>query len=288
MKKLITVIFLLFIITSSFAQFKIRDSNLKCIKTKGIVSLISEPVYVASNEQNNPKFIFGTATVAGIALPYIFKYGNSILTKATSKKVEDYTFEIEALNPQAINFSNLQDSLAVIKIENHFYLKGAIEKQSMATYDFDFSVTDNFLTVTLSNITENFTPVKIHKNYDFVLSNFDISINALIKQELEDKLPAQQKIIDLGTVSIHTVNPSFRLEEAKAEAQNQAQFFLPALTEKGEKIEILALIVKLKQKHINPHGTTSSYLNEFLKTNSETNESLLNRIFVKKDETDSE
>lgn len=285
MKKLITVILLLFIITSSFAQFKIRDSNLKSIKTKGIVSLMSEPVYEVNNGQNNPKFI-GAGTVVGIALPYVFKYGNSILTKATSKKVEDYTFEIEALNSQVINFSNLQDSLAIIKVENHFYPKGSVEKQTMATYDFSFSVTDNFLTVTLSDITEYFTPVKIHKNYDFVLSNFDISVSALVKQELEDKLPAQQKIIDLGTVSIHSVNPSFRLE--KSEAQNQAQFFLPVLTEKSEKIEILSLIVKLKQKHINPHGTTSSYLNEFLKTNSETNESLLNRIFVKEDETDSE
>jgi hypothetical protein len=282
-KAIITAVCTFLVYSSTFAQLKIQDTNLDCEKVKGIITVMKKPEYIKITDSGNEKFVFGTSTVAGIILPYAIKYGSNALKKATAKKVEDYTFESEVLNPQAIDFKKLKDSVAIIKVKNTFYKKGGTEENNMATYDFDFFLENNFLKVKLSNIEQTHTPVKIHKNYDLIMSNFDISISAFVKEAINDSI-IQEKMIDLGTSSINMINPSF--QSLKAEAKNKAQFFLPSKTKDGKNIEIIAFIVKLKLKHVNPHGTTSSYLNEFLEINSDNNEGLLTRIFIKEAKED--
>jgi hypothetical protein len=284
-KSIITAVCTLLVYCSTFAQFKIQNTNLDCEKVKGIITEMEVPVYIKNEKTGNNKLI-GAGTVVGILLPEIIKYGSNALKKATSKKVENYTFESEVLNPQAIDFKKLKDSVAIIEVKNTFYKKGGTEENNMATYDFDFIVENDFLKVKLSDIEQIYTPVKIHKNYDLIISNFDISISAFVREDIKDSEAVQEKIIDLGTSSINLVNPSFQSTDLALKAKNEAQFFLPSKTKEGEKIEIIALIVKLKLKHVNPHGTTSSYLNEFLETNSETNESLLTKLFIKEAKED--
>ena len=282
-KAIITAVCTFLVYSSTFAQLKIQDTNLDCEKVKGIITVMKKPEYIKITDSGNEKFVFGASTVAGIILPYAIKYGSNALKKATAKKVEDYTFESEVLNPQAIDFKKLKDSVAIIKVKNTFYKKGGTEENNMATYDFDFFLENNFLKVKLSNIEQTHTPVKIHKNYDLIMSNFDISISAFVKEAINDSI-IQEKMIDLGTSSINMINPSF--QSLKVEAKNKAQFFLPSKTKDGKNIEIIAFIVKLKLKHVNPHGTTSSYLNEFLEINSDNNEGLLTRIFIKEAKED--
>ncbi|PKG42747.1 hypothetical protein [Psychroflexus sp. MES1-P1E] len=171
-KSIITAVCTLLVYCSTFAQFKIQNTNLDCEKVKGIITEMEVPVYIKNEKTGNNKLI-GAGTVVGILLPEIIKYGSNALKKATAKKVEDYTFESEVLSPQVINFKKLKDKLALIKVKELFYAKGSTEKDSLATYDFDFYVVDNFLKVELSNIVQTHTPVKIHKNYDLIISNFD-------------------------------------------------------------------------------------------------------------------
>ncbi|EPR72115.1 hypothetical protein ADIWIN_2954 [Winogradskyella psychrotolerans RS-3] len=283
-KPIITAVCTFLVYSSTFAQFKIQNTNLDCEKVKGIITVMEKPEYIIKPEVDNDKEFFSATTVVGIILPYAIKYGSNALKKATSKKAEDYTFESEVLNPQAIDFKKLKDSVAIIKVKNTFYKKGGKKENNMATYDFDFFIENNFLKVKLSNIEQIYTPVKIHKNYDLIMNNFDLSITAFVREDIKDSEAVQEKIIDLGTSTIHMVNPSFQL--GKAKPKNEAQFFLPSLTKEGQGVTVIALIIKLKVKHVNPHGTTSNYLNEFLETNSDNNEGLLTRIFIKEAKQD--
>jgi hypothetical protein len=278
-KTLITSISIIFICNSIFAQLKLRDVDLKKEKVKGVITLMDNTEYQL--KQNENFAIFGSATVAGILIPYAIKYGNSAIKKATSKKPEDYTFESEVLNPQIIDFKKLTTHSATIKVKNVFYKKGGTKRNDLAEYDFRFITKGNLLKVELSKIKENYTPVKINRNYDLILSSFDLSVSASTIQELENGI-LQEKIVDLGTVTINTMNARF--QSGVSEVLNQTQILLPSITDKGKKIEIKQLIVKVKMKQINPHGTTNSYLNDFLEKNSETNESLLNTILVEKED----
>lgn len=187
----------------------------------------------------------------------ILKYGNSALKKATSKKVEDYTFESEVLNPQIIDFKKLKDSLWVIKVKSFFYPRSA-SGQTMTTYDFDFTVENNFLNIKLSNIEQEYIPVKIHRNSDFILSNFNITISRLVREHLkENETVQEEKMIDLGASTINIYNRS--LQAKKVEAKNEAQFFIPSLTKEVQNIKSHFVNSKIK-------GTTSSILNDFLQT----------------------
>jgi hypothetical protein len=283
MKKILfTLCSLILVSNSILAQLKIRDKSFKPEKVKGIITLMNKAEYTSKEDPSNEKFaIFGTATVAGILIPYAIKYGNSALKSAASKKPEDYIFETEALNPQVIDFDKLGKHVASIKVENIFYKNGESDRNELAEYEFSFYKKNNLLKIKLSQNNETYTPVKIKKKYDLILSNFDISISASTVQTLENGI-LQEKIVDLGTVTINKINPGFLSN--LSEVLNETQILLPSKTEKGKNIDIRQLIVKLKIKHLNPYGTTNSYLNEFLEKNSETNESLLNTIFVNKED----
>jgi hypothetical protein len=283
MKKiLLTSITLLLISSSMFAQLKIRNKEFKCEKVKGVITLMNKTEYYPKTDSSDEKFaIFGSATVAGILMPYAIKYGNSALKSATSKKPEDYVFESEALNPQIIDFEELENNIASIEIKNIFFKKGETKENELAKYKFIFFKENNLLKVKLLEVSETYTPVKIKRNYDLILSTFDILISASTVQELENGV-LQEKIMDLGTVTINNLNPGFLSSDSKV--LNETQFLLPSKTEKGKNIDLRQLIVKLKIKHLNPHGTSNSYLNDFLEKNSETNESLLNTIFVEKED----
>jgi|GEM_PF-5081641 hypothetical protein len=279
---LITTISILLISNSIFAQLKIKNKDFKTEKVKGIITLMEKTEYISKQDSSHAKIVgIGAATIVGTLLPYAFKYGNSALKSATTKKPKDYVFESEALNAQSIDFKELDSNFAFIKVGNSFYKKGESEKQELATYKFDFSKEGSLLKIKLYEHKETYTPVKIKRNYDLIISSFDISISAITIQHLGDSL-FQEKVVELGTARIYKVNQGF-LSKTE-ELVNETQMLLPTKTEKGENIEISQLIVKIKIKHINPQGTTNSYLNEFLVNNSDTNEALLNSIFIEKAE----
>ncbi|OAB81434.1 hypothetical protein [Cochleicola gelatinilyticus] len=128
----------------------------------------------------------------------------------------------------------------------------------MTTYDFDFTIENNFLNIKLSNIEQEYISVKIHRNYNFILSNFNITISTLVREHLkENETVQEEKMIDLGASTINIYNRS--LQAKKVEAKNEAQFFIPSLTKEVQNIKSHFVNSKIK-------GTTSSILNEFLQT----------------------
>jgi hypothetical protein len=267
--------------TSAFSQIKIWDKNLKTKKIKGIISKLETPI----NEpivKDSMAFV-GAGTVAGLLIPYVIKYGNSALKKATSKNEINYKFEATYLNQQTFSFNSLSDSIVRIEAKQLFYEKGKSEPEELSSYFFNFTKNKNSLKIELDDLTEEYSLVKVKNKYDFIISNFDISLSAIVNQEI-DSTTTQRKIIELGTTTIHKVNSNFKSEEDKTEIINSGGLLLPSITEKGKEIKIEQLIVKIIIKHINPYGTTSSGLNDFLEKNSETNEEFLNSIFIKKEE----
>tara|TARA_R110002020_G_scaffold473823_1_gene703673 strand:- start:2633 stop:3472 length:840 start_codon:yes stop_codon:yes gene_type:complete len=275
-KLLLTTITFIFVFSSAFGQLKITDKKLKTEKVKAIITLMEETKYVETEDDCGSAFGAGAI---GVFVPYLIKYGNNLIKKATSKKAKDYVFESEVLNPQIIDFSKLCNHNASIEIKNYFYKKGGTKKNELATYKLHFNKIDNILKINIGDINEKYTPVKIKKNYDFILSSFEISVTALINQPLESG-SLIQKNVDLGTVTINAINSSFQI--GMSDILNETQILLPSITEKSRKVYIEQLLVKVKVKQINPHGTTNNDLNDFLEKNSETNESLLNTLLLGK------
>ena len=259
----------------SYSQVKIWNKNLKVIKVKGIYSKLENPNYHDKDKVE----LLGATTVAGILMPYAIKYGNSALKKATSKNEENYQYESTSLNSQLIPYDSIINKNAKIKIGHYYYNRGSSKLNELSSYEFKFSNNENVLEVELDNIEETFTPVKMKKKYNFLMSSFKVSISAIINQQI-DSTSSIRKSIALGDITINKVNPSFG--QGKTEVINSGAILLPQKTEKNKKINIESLLVKITTNHINPYGSTSSNLNDFLEKNSETNESLLNTIFIKK------
>jgi hypothetical protein len=280
MKK--TAIFLAFLFclnVSVFSQIKVWNNELMATKTKGVYSLLENPVSIEKSTENSA--FIGSATVAGIMIPFAIKYVNYAIKKATSRDEKDYRSENTCLNNQVISFSSFKDSVVTLKAKQLFYKKGDIQLNTATAYTFKFIILQSSLEVELIKTEENFIPVKLKKNYDFLMSNFDISISAEVDEEI-DSVTCQHKILDLGTITIYKINPSFK--SGKTEVLNSGVLLLPSLTDKGKHITVSQLIIKVKINHINPYGSTSSSLNDFLEKNSETNEGFLNSILIKKEE----
>ena len=109
---------------SAFSQIKIWDHELKSYKAKGIISKLETPTTKPITKSNQKSLgVVGAGTVAGILIPYVIKYGNSALKKATSKKEADYKFETTYLNHQAFSFDALSDSIVQIEAKQIFYKK---------------------------------------------------------------------------------------------------------------------------------------------------------------------
>ncbi|MFK5855082.1 MAG: hypothetical protein QM503_03050 [Bacteroidota bacterium] len=283
MKRLSIILLLIVgVLTTVFSQTKVWDRDLKVTKTKGIYTKLESPTFEQVPKKNQDSIaIIGGATVAGILIPYVIKYGNYLLKKATSKNEVDYQFKSTCLNQKYLTFTSLKDSVAKIKVTQVFFHKGSSNPKNLANYSFRFEKKGSSLGVELVEVSEDYIPVKMKKKYDLLISNFDISVSALVTEEI-DSVTYQRKIIDLGTTTIYKVDPSFKLD--KSEIINAGGLLLPSVTDKGKDIIIEQLIVKVVIKHINPYGTTSSGLNDFLEKNSETNEAFLNSIFIKNEE----
>lgn len=287
-KKMSILILMIGISTSLFSQIKIWDKELKLKKSKGVISKLELPTkeHIPISDQDSIAFV-GAGTVAGILIPYIIKYGNYALKKATSKNEIDYKFETTYLNQQTFLFNALADSIVKIKAKQLFYEKGGLEPQELSSYTFSFIKNETSLRIKLNEVTEEYSLVKLKNKYDFLISNFDISVSAIVNEEI-DPVTTQRRIIELGTTTIYKINPSFKSKNENTEIINSGGLLLPSVTEKGKEIKIEQLIVKIVIKHVNPYGTTSSSLNTFLENNSETNEEFLNSIFIKKEEGEEE
>ena len=274
--------------TSLFSQIKIWDKELKSKKSKGVISKLELPTkeFIPKLDQDIKGFV-GAGAVAGILIPYVIKYGNYALKKATSKNEIDYKFETTYLNQQTFSFNALSDSIVKIHAKQLFYEKGGLEPNELSCYTFSFTKNKTSLIIKLNEIIENYSLVKLKNKYDFLISNFDISVSAIVNEEI-DSDTTQRKIIELGTTTIYKINPSFKSKNDNTEIINSGGLLLPSITETGKAINIEQLIVKIVIKHVNPYGTTSSSLNDFLENNSETNEEFLNSIFIKKEEMDEE
>jgi len=277
----ITLIVTFIFSNSLYSQIKIWDKDLKPKKVKGVYSKLENPTY----HTKDSKALVGATTVAGILIPYAIKYGNSALKKATARKEENYKSKNTSLNYQLIPYDSIKKKNVEIKSTHYFYMKGSDRLNEMSSYTFSFKKQKDILEIKLKDVVEEFSSVKVKKNYNFLMSSFKVSISAIINQEI-DSVSSIRKSIAIGDVTINRINSSFGndngINKDINKDINNGALLLPIKTEKNKKITIDNLIVKITTNHINPYGSTNSSLNEFLEKNSETNEALLNTIFVKK------
>lgn len=275
-----TILFIVLLTSFGIAnsQVKVWNKELKSEKSKGIYSKLEQPEILLN--QDYFAFIEPT-TIAATLIPYAIKYGNYALKRTTSKNEADYIFESACLNQQIFSYSPLKDSIVNIKALQLFYKKGKNKQDTLAVYSFIFRKLNSQVEISLDKVVENYSSVKMKRKYDLLISNFDISVSALITEEI-DSVTSVQKIMDLGTRTIHKINPSFK--KSNVEYLNKAGVLLPSVTKEGKEIKVEKLIIKISIKHVNPIGTTSSKLNDFLENNSDTNEEFLNSILIKKEE----
>ena len=127
------------------AQIKIWNKvDCKPTKVKGILSKLETPVF-----KKDSSVTFDVKTVAGTLIPYVIKYGNAALKKATSKNEQDYTFETTYINQQTFSIDLLSRNPVIIKAKQEFYKKGASKADTLSSYAFVFTKRDHFLEITL-------------------------------------------------------------------------------------------------------------------------------------------
>ncbi|MCK5168569.1 MAG: hypothetical protein KAQ75_01715 [Bacteroidales bacterium] len=278
MKKIITILTLSLVIqTSLFSQVKMWNKELKVEKSKGMFCTL-ETREIKPIEKDSKAFI-ASATIVGTLLPYAIKYGNYAFKKATGKDEKNYKSESSSLNKLILKSKTLNDSIVIISANQFFYKKGDTCKDTATKYSFTIQKKDSSLNIIFTKAEEHFSPVKLKKKYDLIITNFNISVQARVIEQI-DGVKSKQKIIDLGTSTIYRINPSFRL--SNGEIINQGNYLIPKYSDKG-KIVIKEFIISFKINHVNPYGLTTSSLNDFLEKNSDTNEELLNTIFIKKE-----
>jgi hypothetical protein len=275
MIKKVTLILVL-VTYSSFGQVKLWNQDRDKIKTKGTYLTIDREVQVP---QPNQKVlgIFPAATAAGTVLPFVFKYGNSALKKLTAKKEEDYSSEINSVNNIAFKFNQL-DNDSIFTSTLHYYLKGNSIDSIASKYSFSLKKKNNFLIISLIDSSEeNYIPVKPRRKYDFIIETFEITVQAEQYVNLNDTIK-KVELTNLGTAKITRHIPSFTL--GIDEIINNGLVFLPKYSSSGKEIKIENIILTCKIKYLNPYGLSQSNINNFLENNSDTNEALLNTIFV--------
>lgn len=276
MKLSISMLFLLVFGLNSFGQVKIWDKNLKGKKTKGVICLLD----LKESEENGIEKIAGLIpayTVAGMLLPYAIKYGNYALKQSTSKKEEDYKSEHSSLNKVTLKFGGLGENTAVVSARLYYFDKDSTKKKQAAVYNFEFQKKNEFITINLIDQKEEFVPVKSKKKYDLIIETFEFSLQAISIITKNDSTKIR-KLIDLGSSKIFRVLPSFT-KSTKPIIYHGA-VLIPNFTGSGDEILITDLIVSCKVNYLNPYGLTTSALNTFLEDNSDTNEEILNSIFI--------
>lgn len=280
MIKKLTFILSLLICSSSIAQVKLWNNKLKKIKTKGTFFTIEGNKKVSLNGNNK---IFGISAVstAGVIIPYAISYGNSALKALTSKNEADYNSENLTLNNLILNYDDFNKKGTIIKTVLNYYPKKSIKSKLASEYKFLLKEEKNSLIISISDISENFIPVKSKKSYDYILQTFDFNIKAHISTKTKNKLN-REEIIDLGTTKITRQISSFT--KGIYEKANSGAILIPKLDKAGEEINIKSLIISCNLKYLNPYGMNQSSINKFLENNSDTNESLLNTIFIKPSE----
>ncbi|MBU8893026.1 MAG: hypothetical protein KOO66_09625 [Bacteroidales bacterium] len=298
MKKILTLlIFTILLQTSVFSQVKFWEpEKFIAVRTKGIICKFDEPVKISSDISNKsdesakmqkPDSIAGIIpayTIAGVLLPYVIKYGSYAIQKATSKDEKDYTAVFTSMN--SINFADslINENGLKFSTQLKYYQKRESAIDVACNYEFKLQKEKKFYSVSLenNNMLHN-SPVKVKKKYDLVLTNFDISIKALI-DEIQENGNIESKIVDIGTQKIYLISPCFLDSSVKNSIVNEAKYKIPNLTNDKKKIEIKNIIISLSINYSNPYGLTSSTANHFFTENSETNEELLNSILIEKED----
>lgn len=275
----ITLFALLF---SLFAkgQVKIWNSERDNVKTKGTLLTIEKEVEIPTDPQI--KILFPASTVVGTLLPFAFKYGNSALKQLTSKDEKDYNSENLSLNKMAIGFDELRNDSIRFNTSLKYYQKGKDEISLASQYWFSIKKKENSIIFSLDKTDlENYIPIKIKKNYDYVLETFEFQVSAVAQTKLNDSITVVE-LKDLGSTKITRIVSSF--SRGASEIWDNGIVFVPKYNSNGKEIEIKELIISAKITYLNPYGLSQSTMNKFLENNSDTNESLLNTIFIKPEE----
>jgi hypothetical protein len=281
MKKLLLLIILSF--QFSFGQVKLWNNKLEKIKTKGTFLTINKEILDGNSNKTDEIFgVFPTYTLAGTLLPFVFKYGNSTLKSLTSKDEKDYASENLSINNFILPFDELENDSIHFNIALNYYPKGEDESLVASKYIFTVNRESNSLTIKLDSADEeDYIPVKSKKKYDFVLETFDITVHAEIISNVNDTIQ-KVELKTLGTTKITRTVASFR--GGIDEIRNNGMVLYPKYDSKNKEIIIKNLIFSCNVKYLNPYGLMQSSINKFLENNSDTNESLLNTIFVESDD----
>jgi hypothetical protein len=272
----ITLLTLLFSIFAK-GQVKIWNSERDNIKTKGTLLTIEREVEIQSDPQI--KILFPASTVVGTLLPFAFKYGNSALKELTSKDEKEYSSENLSINKMNIEFNELDNDSIKFNTSLKYYKKGEDEISLASMYWFSIKKGENSVIISLDDTSlENYIPVKTKKKYDYVLETFEFQVSAVAKTRLNDSISVVE-LKDLGSTKITRTVSSF--SKGISEIWDNGIVFVPKFNSSGKEIEIKELIISPKITYLNPYGLSQSTLNKFLENNSDTNESLLNTIFIK-------
>ena len=128
---------------------------------------------------------------------------------------------------------------------------------------------------------ENYIPVKIKRKYDYVLETFEFQVSAIAQTKLNDSIMVVE-LKDLGSTKITRTVSSFTKDIS--EIWNKGIVFVPKFNNSGKQIKIKQLIISCSITYLNPYGIYQSTINKFLENNSDTNESLLEMIFIKSED----
>ncbi|MBO3117502.1 hypothetical protein J4050_12130 [Winogradskyella sp. DF17] len=280
MNRIISITLVAFVSAQCFSQVKLWNKDRDKIKTKGTYLELeyNEPV----DSSNNKLLNIGLNTVAGALIPYAISYGNSILKNITSVDEKDYNSSNHSINSVSIPYSNL-DKERKFSAVLHYFGRGKSKDAIASRYGFNLNKSDNILKISLDTVTiqEKYIPVKIKKKYDFILETFEVTIKAEMSTIKKDSTKVLE-IKELGTAKITRLVPSFIA--SKTRIVNESAFILPQATAKNEKITIHNLLVSTTVTYLNPYGLTQSSLNQFLESNTDTNEALLKAIFLEPSE----
>jgi len=286
MKKiLITITIGILLQASIFAQVKIWDKKLKTKKAKGMFCILKTDTVTLKPKAKKNKMHFSSATIVGTLLPYAIKFGNYALKKATGKDENLYKHKSFALNQLVYKYTNLTDSTITFSANQYFYFKGDSTKTPASKYQFILKKNDSILNVVFVGAKKDYSFVKLKKKYDLIITNIDISIQALVSENIKGDT-SQLKLMNMGTSTIYIIKPGVNFKLTKNEIFNEGSFLIPRYTDKGKEIVVKRFIISLKLDEVNPYGLTSNGLNEFFEENSETNEAILNALFIKNNEDD--
>lgn len=277
MKKLVLLITMTFIVTSVSAQIKVwqkdvsdAEVKIKRKKAKGIYAELS-----LEKKKDTAMTFLEPFTIGAQLAPSIISTGNSILKQSTIRNSQNYSYELTCYEILKIDIKTEKenDLREEMLMDINYYPKGEKSKSILASYSFDISLKDNQKIIfKCDNLEKNGMPIKTKKNYDFIIETFEFTLTGYADAGAKN---SYQKIVELGTSKIVRIIPNYRSKKPKAIINTEAIFLIPV--EAQNKLEKLSGIdIACKITYLNPYGLTSSALNSFLETNSDTNKALLN------------